>query len=286
LQENRVFISHANEDAHFARRLAADIEQMGIGVWIAPESILPGEPWVTAIERGLAQSAHVIIMLSPQSVLSPWVKRETDAAISLQIKGELDIMPLEVKPCDVPLLLSTYQMISFVDDYDAGLRQVAAALGVEGGEPEPEADTPAAESAPEKAADPTDPEEETQRMELDKLAAKQEIGSTLYGEVIVYLADGNVQTHEIRKQVTRIGRYVGNDIVLPTTAASRYHATLEVMGERVALSAHTTVNGTYVNDEIIEPNTRYDLVGDEVIRIGDAMLFFRRITSPTSEKTS
>ena len=37
-----VFISHANQDAQFAHRLAADLQRLGVQVWIAPESIRPG----------------------------------------------------------------------------------------------------------------------------------------------------------------------------------------------------------------------------------------------------
>ena len=48
----QVFISHAHEDAEFAHRLASDLQQRGWPVWIAPESIRPGERWVAAINRG------------------------------------------------------------------------------------------------------------------------------------------------------------------------------------------------------------------------------------------
>jgi hypothetical protein len=37
-----VFISHANQDAQFAHRLADDLRRLGAQVWIAPESIRPG----------------------------------------------------------------------------------------------------------------------------------------------------------------------------------------------------------------------------------------------------
>jgi hypothetical protein len=35
-----------------------------------------------------------------------------------------------VKPCEVPLLLDSYQMVSFWQDYDAGLSRLAARLGL------------------------------------------------------------------------------------------------------------------------------------------------------------
>ena len=39
----QVFVCHATEDAQFARRLAEDLQRLGVLVWIAPGSILPGE---------------------------------------------------------------------------------------------------------------------------------------------------------------------------------------------------------------------------------------------------
>ena len=53
----QVFISHTVKDADFAQRLAGDLKQLGLRVWIAPESIRPGKEWVDAIQRGLESSA-------------------------------------------------------------------------------------------------------------------------------------------------------------------------------------------------------------------------------------
>ena len=95
----RVFISHATEDADSAHRLARDLEGMGLGVWIAPESIRPGEAWVDAISRGLKECEVMVLLLTPAAVQSPWVNQETSAAIMLEREGRMRILPLEVKPC-------------------------------------------------------------------------------------------------------------------------------------------------------------------------------------------
>ena len=49
----QLFISHATADAAFAQRLAADLRAQGFAVWIAPQSIRPGEQWVAAINLSL-----------------------------------------------------------------------------------------------------------------------------------------------------------------------------------------------------------------------------------------
>ena len=133
----QVFISYAKEDAQFAHRLADDSRRLGVQVWIAPESIRPGESWVDAIERGLEESSHTVIVLTPKALKSRWVKKETGVAIAQERKGRIQVIPLDVEPCAVPLFLSSYQMVSFRHDYDAGLRQLADILGLRVTPPEP-----------------------------------------------------------------------------------------------------------------------------------------------------
>jgi hypothetical protein len=79
----QVFISHATKaDGAFARRLAGDLRRLGVAVWIAPDSIRPGEGWVRAIERGMGESSHVVIALTPDALASQWVDKETEVAIA------------------------------------------------------------------------------------------------------------------------------------------------------------------------------------------------------------
>jgi formylglycine-generating enzyme required for sulfatase activity len=133
-----VFISHATkEDGQFAHRLAADLRRLGVSVWIAPESIRPGEGWVDAIERGLEESSHVVVVLTPAALQSRWVKKETNVAIALERKERIEVIPLDVEECEVPPLLGSYHMVYFRRDYDAGLRKLAERLGVRITPPEP-----------------------------------------------------------------------------------------------------------------------------------------------------
>jgi sulfatase modifying factor 1 len=133
-----VFISHVTEeDGQFAHRLADDLRRLGVQVWIAPESIRPGEGWVKAIERGLAESSHMVVVLTPAALESTWVEKETEVAIARERRGLMQIIPLDVEPCEVPPLLSSYQMVYFRRDYGAGLSQLTDILGVRVPTPEP-----------------------------------------------------------------------------------------------------------------------------------------------------
>jgi formylglycine-generating enzyme required for sulfatase activity len=127
----QVFISHATKaDGEFAGRLAADLRRLGLQVWIAPESIRTGESWVKAIERGLRESSHVVIVLTPAALASKWVETETDVAIARERRGQIEVIPLSVEACEVPLLLDSYHMVFFHQGYEAGLRRLARDLGL------------------------------------------------------------------------------------------------------------------------------------------------------------
>jgi len=126
----KVFISYDHADTATAHRIASDLERNGIEVWIAPESILPGESWVEAINRGLNECSFVITVLTQSALHSDWVRMETNAAIALERKGKLRLIPLELSPCQLPPLWASYQMISFNPDYETALKSLTRAINV------------------------------------------------------------------------------------------------------------------------------------------------------------
>ncbi len=141
---NQVFISYAHQDAEFAQTLAFDLQNAGWRVWIAPDSIRPGEKWAAAIERGLGGSGVFLVILTPAAIESRWVTDETNAAIGLEKRGLVRLVPLMVKPCDMPVLWDIYQYVSFREDYAQGLKKLIRVL--------------AAEQSPAPALAPTDTE--------------------------------------------------------------------------------------------------------------------------------
>jgi formylglycine-generating enzyme len=117
----QVFISHAKEDAEFARQLAADLREEGWRVWIAPDSIRPGEKWVEAINRGLETSGVFVVALTPAAVASRWVNFETNAAIDMHQADEIRLVTLDVVACRLPVLWRQLQYVTFRNSYEIGL---------------------------------------------------------------------------------------------------------------------------------------------------------------------
>lgn len=95
-----------------------------------------------------------------------------------------------------------------------------------------------------------------------------------FGRIAIQTEDGHLEEYELTKPTTSVGRQPGNDIVLNTSAVSRYHAQLDVAEGGVYLVDLGTVNGTFVNDVQVDPNGRVLLNHDDVITLGDVALRF------------
>lgn len=127
----RVFISHAHQEYDFARQLAGDLRAHGWETWLAPDSIRPGEKWVEAINRGLAESGVFVLVLTQAAVDSSWVRIETNTAVQWDNEGKLRFIPLcltKAAPDNTPALWQAYQQVRFDNGRQAGLEALLTEL--------------------------------------------------------------------------------------------------------------------------------------------------------------
>lgn len=73
---NRVFVSYSRRNKTFAERIARDLDDAGMVVWVDWRQIQAGEFWQEEIFRGLELSDIIVACLSPDAVKSEWVQRE------------------------------------------------------------------------------------------------------------------------------------------------------------------------------------------------------------------
>jgi TIR domain len=103
-----VFISHSSKDKPFVRELADFLERDGeIKAWLDEREIAPGQNIVTRIADGL-DSDFILLILSPDSVDSNWVKEEwTDAFWDQTNNRKTKLLGVSYRDCKIPQLLST-----------------------------------------------------------------------------------------------------------------------------------------------------------------------------------
>lgn len=108
---DQIFISYSKKDSDFAHQLADDLEAAGFKIWI-DKSIGGGDLWRETIEKNLKAAGEVIIVVSPNSMASEWVKHEG----SLAYGWGKQLFPILIEPVEsLPPWLEEYQWIDFVN---------------------------------------------------------------------------------------------------------------------------------------------------------------------------
>ena len=80
----RAFISHSSKDDLLVARLRDALHGQGAPVWTDSQFLSGGVRLEAAILEAIAEAQHLIVVLSPNSIGSPWVIKEVKYARSLQ----------------------------------------------------------------------------------------------------------------------------------------------------------------------------------------------------------
>jgi hypothetical protein len=115
----QVFISYAREDEGFVRKLAQDLRQKSVSLWLDKLDLGPG-PWDDQIQVALAACSHFIVILSPASVDSQNVKDE----IHFARKANKVIIPVYYQDCEIPFRIDRWQLIDFRNDRKGALAEL------------------------------------------------------------------------------------------------------------------------------------------------------------------
>jgi hypothetical protein len=126
----QIFISYSRKDIGFARKLAGDLEKAGYTVWWDITDLRGGDDWVRVIPEAIETSDFVIVVLSPDSTVSEWVRKEYTQAISLRKR----IIPIMLRTTGVPFALNTINYLDFTSEsaYAENLNALLLALGYTG----------------------------------------------------------------------------------------------------------------------------------------------------------
>jgi CheY-like chemotaxis protein len=119
-----IFISYSHTDRVNAEVLAGKIKDIGYETWIDFKGILGGDDWRKSIEEAVQSSSALIVLMTPESVVSKWVQYECERAKLHQ----LSVIPLLIRPCTLPAFLKEYQYIDFLRGFDIAFGELQRAL--------------------------------------------------------------------------------------------------------------------------------------------------------------
>lgn len=133
----QVFLSYSEADRAFARKLSSRLSEQGLDVYDPNDDLFPGDNWPLKIGKALQESKAMVVLLSPDSMKSEWVRSEIEYALGdHNYKGRL--FPVLVRPThkipwilrDIQESLREFEVVSVTDPAKVG-DAIATALKAE-----------------------------------------------------------------------------------------------------------------------------------------------------------
>ena len=124
-----IFLSYSSKDRPWVSEFVATLKESGVKAWFDVSDLAPGERWQEKIQEALRDSETLVVILSQNSVESPWTFFELGAAVADQKR----IIPIVTEDFDLsrlPLLLKQYRLLKESSPQAAGKR-VAEVLEAE-----------------------------------------------------------------------------------------------------------------------------------------------------------
>ena len=93
------FISYSTKDQTFADRLYADLQNKGVRCWFAPHDVQGGRKLHEQIDEAIRVHDKLLLILSPHSMESEWVKTEIAKARKRELRDQRRILfPIRLAP--------------------------------------------------------------------------------------------------------------------------------------------------------------------------------------------
>jgi uncharacterized protein YjbI with pentapeptide repeats len=86
------FISHSSKDKEFAERLLADLRGKNVRCWFAPEDLKIGDRLRPAFDEAIRVHDKLMVLLSENSVSSPWVEKEVETAFEKERREKRTVL--------------------------------------------------------------------------------------------------------------------------------------------------------------------------------------------------
>jgi hypothetical protein len=128
MPRKRIFLSHSTSDAPFVDRLASDLERLSIGVWYDKWELRVGDSLLDKIAAGIEVNDYLVIVLTPASVASDWVRLELKAALMRELSEKrVVVLPVLLANCVLPTFLRDKKYADFRADYEHGFEELLLA---------------------------------------------------------------------------------------------------------------------------------------------------------------
>jgi hypothetical protein len=113
-----VFLCHNKAQKDWILKLARELDGKGIKPWLDEWNLRAGTIGSLDMEQAIKQSRHVLLVLSPEFLLSEWTDFETQIALVLSPSNrDRRIIPILYADCEVPERISRITYLDFRDTH-------------------------------------------------------------------------------------------------------------------------------------------------------------------------
>jgi hypothetical protein len=302
-----IFISYCREERPVARRFAECFAEEGFSVWWDAQ-LHSGETFDEVIERELRAAKAVVVLWSPRSVASRWVRAEATLA-----DRDNKLVPIIIEPCNRPIIFELTHAAELAEwtgdtteaNYQTLIRDLrrmvgkttdAQAAAQPAPEPEPapieEAPTPVEPPAPEPKVNLVDPDELMRSLGRLSTKLESELAQPTQQEIeaaefykqadefraqegdkvhcLERLAGGDVEsTFVVTPAGLSIGRSAPSDIIVGGIGVSRAHCLVELAADQLRVSDLNSTNGTFIDDKRVDRSAVLEV--GSILRIGNVL---------------
>lgn len=86
MSNTHIFISHTSKDDDFVKALRDALENYGLIVWADSRNLRGGSKLGSEIEEAIEGARQFIVVISPNTINSPWVRKEIQKALEVERK--------------------------------------------------------------------------------------------------------------------------------------------------------------------------------------------------------
>jgi hypothetical protein len=276
-----IFLSYAREDRPTARAYAECLTEEGFSVWW-DASLRSGETFDEVIEQRLRAAKAVVVLWSPRSVASRWVRAEATLA-----DRRNKLAPAIIEACDRPIIFELTHAAELTD-WTGDRADARWRTFVEDLQRLVEINGDAAAAEPVATAKPI---RQPLRPGNDEviLAARRPEALRPVSEVLGPAAEFPmpvapaevhclaIESAELPDRLIiidgsgiKVGRSAPADVVLPHKSISREHCIIGLANDELLVSDLNSTNGTYIDEARISRATVLPV--GSLLRIGQVAL--------------
>jgi hypothetical protein len=297
-----VFLSYARHDQSIARFFADSLAMAGLAVWW-DASLRSGETFDEVIEKQLRDAKAVVVLWSPHSVASRWVRAEATLA-----DRRNKLVPAMIEACDRPIIfelthaadLCNWEGDTTDPRWKSFIMDLRRLVDIDDGEPR------ALEHPPQPKATVQPVQEDPVRLSVSSADPPLPINAASKNEPqpscelhCLEMEPGELigDPVAIDSSSVRIGRSAPAEVILPHKSVSRAHCIIGLANDELFVTDQNSTNGTYIDgvritratilpvgsilkvgevslrhavrtDATVQPNTQFSQLRDQARQVG------------------